>query len=74
MSLVILDGLLPIVEHVLPSNDFRDFLKNNNIGHVLNATCSPKSNGQQVERMDCKLIPMFAKLVDGSAHKWDRFF
>lgn len=45
------------------SNEFKSFLKENCIQHVLVATATPRANGQ-VERVNRTLTPMLAKLVD----------
>lgn len=51
------------------SGEFEDFLRENNVRHVLVATGSPKANGQ-VERVNRVLGPLIAKLVDNSAGKY----
>lgn len=44
------------------SKKFKEFLGNNEISHVLNATNSPQSNGQ-VERVNRIIVPMIVKLA-----------
>jgi len=51
------------------SSEFEEFLKDNNIRHVLIATGSPQANGQ-VERINRILGPLLAKIVDKSAEKY----
>ena len=49
------------------SNLFENFLENNGIKHVLNATCSPQANGQ-VERVNRILRPILSKLSNSPDH------
>lgn len=49
------------------SNEFSEFLKSHNISHVLNATATPRANGQ-VERVNRVLGPMLSKLSKPSDH------
>lgn len=49
---------------------FRDFLKENNVIHVLNATATPRANGQ-VERFNRTIRPMLAKLINENV-QWDQ--
>lgn len=51
------------------SEEFREFVNNENFEHVLIATGSPKANGQ-VERVNRVLGPMLAKLVDNSSGQY----
>lgn len=51
------------------SSEFEEFLKENNVRHVLIATGSPKANGQ-VERINRVLSPLLAKIVDNSSGKY----
>lgn len=51
------------------SNEFEEFLKEDNVRHVLIATVSPKANGQ-VERINRILGPLLAKIVDNSIGKY----
>ena len=53
------------------SKAFKDFVEMKNIKHVLNATASPKSNGQ-VERYNRSLVPVLSKLVEVYKIDWDR--
>lgn len=50
------------------SAEFKDFLKDNNIEHILVATATPKANGQ-VERINRTLGPMLGKLTDSEKDK-----
>ena len=52
------------------SKAFKEFVDSKNIKHVLNATASPKSNGQ-VERYNRTLVPVLSKLVDVRKKDWD---
>lgn len=52
------------------SNEFKKFVDNKGIVHVLNATSSPQSNGQ-VERYNRTLIPLIRKLVEVKKKAWD---
>lgn len=52
------------------SSEFRDFLKEEYVDHVLIATGTPRANGQ-VERLNRVLTPILAKLSD-SPNKWDK--
>ncbi|XP_043478302.1 uncharacterized protein LOC122508807, partial [Leptopilina heterotoma] len=45
------------------SSDFKNFIDENNVNHVLIATASPKANGQ-VERINRVLGPMLAKITE----------
>lgn len=45
------------------SEDFAEFLKQNNVQHIMIATGSPQSNGQ-VERINRIITPMIAKGID----------
>lgn len=49
------------------SAEFEEFLKKHNIVQVLNATASPKANGQ-VERVNRVVTPMLAKLSEPLRH------
>lgn len=51
------------------SNEFEEFLQENNSRHVLVATASPKANGQ-VERVNRVLGPLLAKLIDNPSGKY----
>lgn len=51
------------------SSEFEEFLKENNIQHVLIATGSPKANGQ-VERVNRVLGPLLAKITDNNIGKY----
>lgn len=51
------------------SEEFHEFVENENIQHILIATGSPKANGQ-VERVNRVLGPMLGKLVDNSSAKY----
>lgn len=42
------------------SNEFENFLSDNNVQHILNATASPQANGQ-VERVNRVLTPLMSK-------------
>jgi len=50
------------------SAEFKEFLKENNIEHVLTTTASPKANGQ-VERINRTLDPMLEKLTERKEQK-----
>ena len=52
------------------SDEFKNFLKQQTIQHILIAVGTPRANGQ-VERMNRFLTPILAKLSD-SLEKWDR--
>jgi len=52
------------------SNEFKDFVKEEVIEHVLIATGTPRDNGQ-IERLNRTLTPMLAKLSD-DPKKWDQ--
>lgn len=45
------------------SGDFEEFIKNQDIQHIKNATSSPQSNGQ-IERINRVITPMFSKEAD----------
>ncbi|XP_046739476.1 uncharacterized protein LOC124407412 [Diprion similis] len=51
------------------SQEFQNFLLENNVKHVKIATGSPKANGQ-VERVNRVLYPMLAKLSDDASGKY----
>lgn len=51
------------------SQDFREYLEQNDIKHVLIATGSPQANGQ-VERVNKVITPMLAKLVDNETKRY----
>lgn len=51
------------------SQDFKNFVDENNINHILIATASPKANGQ-VERVNRVLGAMLAKLSDPVSGKY----
>ena len=52
------------------SRAFKVFIDEKKIKHILNATASPKSNGQ-VERYNRTLVPVLSKLVDVEKKEWD---
>jgi len=52
------------------SNEFKDFVKEEFIEHVLIATGTPRANGQ-IERLNRTLTPMLAKMSD-DPKKWDQ--
>lgn len=51
------------------SSEFREFIQECNIRHVLVATASPRANGQ-VERVNRVLGPMIAKLTDNDQKRY----
>ena len=51
------------------SQEFKEFMDDNKINHMLIATASPKANGQ-VERINRVITPMLAKLSDPSSGKY----
>lgn len=51
------------------SKEFKEFLKENCVKHVLIAAGCPRSNGQ-IERMNRTLTPMLAKLIDKERNKY----
>ena len=53
------------------SKVFREFLEQENIVHVLNATASPQANGQ-IERYNRTVIPILSKMVSDKKQQWDK--
>jgi len=49
------------------SNEFKKFLENNNISHILTAVSSPQANGQ-VERVNRVIRPILSKISDPLDH------
>lgn len=53
------------------SKAFKEFMLENNICHILNATASPQANGQ-IERYNRTLIPVLSKLSSEKKQQWDK--
>lgn len=49
------------------SNEFSEYVLNNNIEHIANATCSPQANGQ-VERVNRVIKAILAKISEPIQH------